>query len=190
MERSGRTGKQAMENRAATTDAWVRALRARFVEIARRRVPEAVVEDVVQDALTVVCRKHDRAAEEAPDLLWSFQVLRNVIGNHYQREKRRRRFLDAASTLEPLDGGRIVHRVERTPLESLERTETTRLLHAAVDELARTDPSCGQQFKRILDQLAPEETPDAGRRDSTDYVRRFRCRERLRRILVRWGYQP
>jgi RNA polymerase sigma factor (sigma-70 family) len=183
-------------------------LRARLVEIARRRVPREVVEDVVQEALAVI---HEKGARFGPDgspgpvrpgppLPWCFQVLRNVIGNYYQKQRTRERALqpdsmENAHILEELAG-----REAPTPLESLERIELSQLLEDSIRELAARDAECGRLLRAALGRAEPrgesdphahggprtEENPRAS--SSTEYVRAFRCRQRLKGILLRKGY--
>ena len=179
-----------MRNEATITEAWLRELRARFIEVARRRVSGEAVEDVVQDALTIVYRKQGHATEDPAALAWSFLVLRNVIGNHYQKEKTRRRASGSAPSFDGEWGNGPNGGIAPTPLESLERVEVARLLHDAVHDLGRSDPHCGRQFRRMLGSEPAVDEPDAEVRDSTHYVRHFRCREKLRKILLQRGFRP
>ena len=160
---------------------WLGDLRARFLDVARKRVPAEAVEDVVQEALTVIHTK----SEPSASLPWCFQVLRNVVGNYYQKQRTRLTSLAPGSTsrvqMEEMAGGRP----GPTPLEALERSETARMLRAAIDELSALDERCGTLLRSYL-----EETPMAGAPEgaaSTQYVRAFRCRQRLKTILLRRG---
>lgn len=176
---------------------WFDLLRQRFLQVARHRVPADVVEDVVQEALTVIHRKlGDRPgdAERSSPLPYCFQVLRNVIGNHYQRERIRRAAGDPsrpefAQFRETGAGSPLL-----TPLDALERAERIDLLRAAVEELAAEDQGCGAYLRALLeDSTPPAPSPVAGDpapNRSTLYVRQFRCREKLRRILQRKGFVP
>jgi DNA-directed RNA polymerase specialized sigma24 family protein len=168
------------------------ALRARFVEITRRRVEGDAVEDIVQDALSIV---HEKGAgvpggsDGLPPLPWCFTVLRNVIGNHYQRERTRSRAAQAGSMehaqVEALAAGQS----PPGPLEALERAEMTRLLEQAIEELSAKAPDCGRLLRAMLGRTEEaSEAPDGTA--STRYVRAFRCRRRLREILLRMGVRP
>jgi len=176
---------KGMEMRPREHELWLGDLRARFVDVARKRVPAEAVEDVVQEALTVVHTKGTGAAEtERPPLPWCFQVLRNVVGNYYQRQRTRDAAAQPGSAsrahMEEITGGRP----DPTPLEALERSETARLLRAAVAELASLDRLCGSLLRSLLEETAPARRGGA---PSTSYVRAFRCRQKLKAILLRRG---
>jgi DNA-directed RNA polymerase specialized sigma24 family protein len=164
------------------------ALRARFLEIARGRVEEEAVEDVVQDALAIVHRKGAVLldAGELPPLPWCFRVLRNVIGNHYQRAQTRARASNPGSA----EHARVVElftgRPAPTPLEALERRELTRVLEEAIDELAARDAECGRLLREMLGRGEGGGAASCGP-SSAGYVRAFRCRRKLREILLRRG---
>ena len=111
----------------------------RFVTVAARRVESDAVEDLVQDALRIV---HEKAGvgpgtlvDGRPALAWCFQVLRNVIGNHYQR---RRSAESVAVEDQPLADG------DATPLERLE---------AALAAARQCDPHQPQQTEQLLTGL-------------------------------------
>jgi DNA-directed RNA polymerase specialized sigma24 family protein len=164
-------------NEATVGDgAFFAELRQRFVEVARRRVPEDAVEDLVQEAMAVVFAKGRAGSAGAPPLPWCFQVLRNVIGNHYQKRRTRER------AVLPRD-----ERTPPTPLDAFERGEVDRLLREAIDELGARDPACGDLLRRALDEDARPAAPGA---PSTGYVRAFRCRQKLKAILLRRGVLP
>jgi DNA-directed RNA polymerase specialized sigma24 family protein len=185
-----------IENPITNQDAWLGGLRARFVEIARGRVHEGAVEDVVQDALAIVFQKagalgEGRGDAEPPPLPWCFRVLRNVIGNHYQKERTRLRAADPASETHAGIAEFTSWRPNPTPVEAIEQHERARLLREAIDELAAEDDFCWKHFQDVLagGRRRSEETPSEAA-VSTVYVRFFRCREKLRRILLRRGYLP
>jgi len=186
------------------------------VDIARARVPEGAVEDVVQDAMTIVFQKvgarGTRGSDAGPLLPWCFQVLRNVIGNHYQRERTRSQLGHAGSAIRSGVAAFTARGRSPTPIEALEASERSRLLHAAIRELSALDEFCGRYFVAILDErkasreatagagsaggagdaagAADDSAPEAPASSSTPYVRSFRCRRKLRKILLRMGYRP
>lgn len=178
-----------------TGASWLGPLRERLLEVARRRVPGEVVEDVVQEALTVIHEKgsgSDADAGGPPPVPWCFRVLRNVIGNHYQKQRTR----DRASRPGAAEHARVVEMharsVQLTPLEALEQFELARLLEDSIDELADRDGECGRLLRSALGRPEPKPSPvavpAARGGTSTDYVRAFRCRQRLKEILLRRGY--
>jgi DNA-directed RNA polymerase specialized sigma24 family protein len=175
--------------------AWLGPLRERLLEVARRRVSAEAVEDVVQEALTVIHEKGPLQDAGAgvdaeggpPPLPWCFRVLRNVIGNHYQKQRTR----DRAARVGAAEHAKIVElyagRSNPTPVEALEHLEISRLLEDSIAELAGRDGECGRLLRLALGRIEPE--PGSARTStSTEYVRAFRCRQRLKGILLRRGY--
>jgi DNA-directed RNA polymerase specialized sigma24 family protein len=181
-------------------------LRVRFHAVAKRRVREDDLDDVVQDALQVVFAKFRTRAAPVGILVWSLAVLRNVIGNHYQARARvgQHTSLDEARHAEAVrDGG--AGGVEG----ELELAELTGTIETAIRMLAARDTRCGHIFAIVFDQLAGREDGVArgdggGRQDGDDrtasilelvrrrypsmsrgsfYVALHRCRQRLRAIV-------
>ena len=180
-------------------EAWLRELRARFIDVARARVAEGAVEDVVQDAMAIIYQKAGSGAGGGmgtPELPWCFQVLRNVVGNHYQRERTRMRGERSGTPLHDGVHEFTARRDNPTPIEALERNERARLLREAIQELAVQDAFCGNHFLEVLGDRERTLAASGPARDggsgaaSTPYVRLFRCREKLRKILTRRGYLP
>jgi len=155
---------------------WLEQLRDRFLGVARRRVPEDSVEDLVQDALSVVVAKGERK----PDLAWCFQVLRNVIGNHYQKARTRARELhpDDVAPAAP----------SPTPLEALEDREFEELVEAGLGELANGGTDCERYLRALLNGGSPAAIAERERLDPAVLYRRiYRCRGKLRSILREKG---
>jgi RNA polymerase sigma factor (sigma-70 family) len=170
---------------------WLGMLRTRFLEIARRRVAAAAVEDTVQEALRVVYERGIVAAaagqvrmeDGLPPLAWCFQVLRNTIGNHYQRQQHRRH--------ETLSEAHTAASPEPDPLESLEQGELARQLGAALDALALSAPDCARHLRRLLAGATPAAlAADEGLAAEPLYRRLYRCRARLRELLIERGVLP
>lgn len=164
---------------------WLIQLRARFVAVARRRVPAADVEDVVQDALRVVAEKGShpgRGPGDRPLPSWCFQVLRNTIGNYYQRRRVRERIRapisDAWNAADPA----------ATPLEALISTEAEHGIRAALDALEKESATCGRYLRRLLEGVPSTVVARAeGLGEAVLYRRVYRCRVRLRAILLQRG---
>jgi len=179
-------------DRAAET-ALFSDLRVRFLGIAKRRVQQDHLEDVVQDTLKIVC---DRYGERKPGpgiLVWSLTVLRNVIGNHYQARSRERGRLDFVEELPAAAAA------EPDALAGAVLTETRRNLERAIEEVAARFPRCGTILGHLLRSLdrggSPQEISTralgAVQREEPDmsrggfYTALHRCRGRLRDVLVR-----
>lgn len=171
---------------ARTSDSWFRDLRDRFVAIAARRVERDAVEDVVQDALRIVHEKGGvgpgALVDGRPALAWCFQVLRNVIGNHYQKRRAR---TEVPVDEQPLIAGGLA------PLESLVREERHRLVHRALARLAERTERCADYLQQVVAGQSPAAIAARENVDAAVLYRRlYRCREQLRAILEEQGVQP
>lgn len=164
---------------------WLARLRGEFVRVATRRVEAAEVEDVVQEAMRIIAEKGiDRAAEPVegrPPVAWCFQVLRNTIGNYYQRERTRRRWVED-------DTEAIAVAPSPTPLESLDSQRTLSVIEDTLAGMRRSDPTCAGYLMRILEgeragELAASESVERG----AFYRRLYRCRQKLRELLEARG---
>lgn len=193
---------------------WLDQLRARFLAIAARRVPAAVAEDLVQEALMTVVQKgvlagaaagaaggaddaavaddaqgtRDRPLEGLPPLAWCFQVLRNTIGNWYQRERTRRVAADPSTHAHERLRHASLPEPALTPLEALEQSESGRVIAEALRDLAAASQTCA----RYLRDIASGEKPAAiagreGLEEAAFYRRVYRCREKLRGLLAARG---
>lgn len=164
---------------------WLRSLQREFTRIASRRVEAADVDDVVQDAMTVIAQKGiDRNAEavgQPPPLAWCFQVLRHTIGNHYQRQRTRRSWVhEDAGAIERADG--------TTRIEAMTSEETLAVVEGALDELARTDAACAGYLSRMADGARAGDIADAESVERAAFYRRlYRCRRKLRQLLLAKG---
>jgi len=165
---------------------WLEKLRARFIEVAARRVGESDVEDVVQEAMRVVVEKRivpgGEVVGELPPMAWCFQVLRNTIGNHYGREDTRRRRLVAEehSASEVAAPARFA--------EEMDSRETLRVIEDALVEMGRSDPQCGRYLMRLVDDARPQAVAaDEGLEPAVFYRRLYRCRQKLRGLLTARG---
>lgn len=177
----------ASENDAHGPGTWPGDLRARLLSVARRRVPDAVAEDLVQDALRIVLEKGVIGPGAVgpggvPGLAFAFRVLRNVIGNHYQRERVRER------TRGPIVAAQSVADPAPTPLEALTAGEAARFLREGLAAVATSDPACARCLTRLLDGLTPRELArEEGVEEAVLYRRMYRCRQKLREVLEERG---
>ncbi len=160
---------------------WLSLLRQRFVEIAGRRVPESAVEDVVQDALVIILAKGPAQAQDAgqshPSMRWSFNVLRNVIGNWYQK-RRHHEEVDGLNLSEPSPDA----------LAALTSEERVRTIRGAMQELKGNHPKCAQWLWSLAQGTkAAALALKSGIEPAAFYRRIYRCRLKLADILQRKG---
>ncbi len=169
------------------------ALRVRFLQVAKRRVQGDHLEDVVQDALRIILDKYHARTGDTGILVWSFTVLRNVIGNYYQS---RRRDVERTTYVEDWQTFRSAS-VVIDPTRDRETAEFTSRLEEAVATLARKSPRCGKLFANLLKsfqhgggqrevsqraiEMAQHEDPGMSRNNF--YVALHRCRAQLRALL-------
>lgn len=172
----------------AGTEAWLTELRARFLSVARRRVTPDAAEDVVQEALRIVveqniARPGALATAGEAGLAFGFRVLRNVIGNHYQKlgtERRRR---------DPAPPGVEFADPAPEPLLALERAEALAAVRAGLDAMAATDERCARYLARLAAGYLPREVAKEERMDEALFYRRvYRCRRKLRALLEQRGF--
>ena len=161
-------------------EVWFRNLRDRFVTVAARRVESDAVEDLVQDALRIV---HEKAGvgpgtlvDGRPALAWCFQVLRNVVGNHYRRERTRRRFV-----VPDPDGQVDAAADEVGALDALESEDAVRLLRAGVASLGSP---CAGYLEALMEGATHADIAAGEELEAAVFYRRlYRCRQKLREWL-------
>jgi DNA-directed RNA polymerase specialized sigma24 family protein len=189
------------DNPLQDSEEWFALLRARFIEIARRRVDPETVEDVVHEALAIIHEKVPSrgrgtappALLETPSLPWCMTVLRNVIGNHYQRTRTRSRAADPSSAEHTRVREALSPGVNPAVDDAMERRELARVVQESIRALAEGDPACAEHIRAWLAEAGGLVTdgndPRArGRtKTSSDYVRAFRCRRKLRALLIEKG---
>jgi RNA polymerase sigma factor (sigma-70 family) len=67
-------------------------LEQRITYVARKRVPEEFVRDIVQDTLLTLLKKLPSLNSETEILPYTFLILRQLIGNLYQSQKTLKKF--------------------------------------------------------------------------------------------------
>jgi RNA polymerase sigma factor (sigma-70 family) len=188
------SGDEAAESRL------FQALRVRFIQIAKRRVRDDHVEDVVHDTLNIVLTKYRDREGDSGILVWSLTVLRNVIGNYYQARKRtddRQQYVEDWQTL---DAASEIS----DPTIVMEAEELADRLNDAVARLARKSMRCGRIFAGLSASLqtgggqreissralalVQKDFPEMTR--NTFYVALHRCRAQLRLLLDKTEASP
>jgi DNA-directed RNA polymerase specialized sigma24 family protein len=162
---------------------WLIDLRNQLLRIASSRVDESDVEDVVQEAMRIIVEKGvDRGAEPVDDtapLAWCFQVLRNVIGNYYQRRRTSQRWIDSSD---------VDNAPDPAVFEALDSDRTLALIEGALAVMRRSDPDCAGYLSRLADGERAGTIADGHSIDRAAFYRRlYRCREKLRGLLAAKG---
>jgi hypothetical protein len=179
--------RKARAGDAAAAELLFAGLRVRLRDVAKRRVQEDGLEDVIQDTLKIVHQKYRTSSSDAGILIWSFVVLRNVIGNYYQNKRRRQ---GRETPLEDLPRPPAGARLE-------EESDLGERLTEALATLARQAPRCGLIFRRILESwergggprevsqraLATVQREEPAMTRGSFYTALHRCRARLRVLL-------
>jgi RNA polymerase sigma factor (sigma-70 family) len=154
-------------------------LRTRLLTLAKYRIPEAA-EDMVHETLLIVYQHLGEFHSVEGLLAFSNQVLRNKIGNLYQRRYRR-----GHSELEEGDAS---YRIEN----GIEQDELERIVLNSIETLRQKHPDCGEILSFLYTGLEPTEiSRRLGITKSKLKVRTFRCRQALRHLLsaeygLRW----
>lgn len=159
-------------------------LREIFTAVAKRRVRnERDAEEIVQDTLVTVLEKAAAQTFEKGFLQWAFGVLRNKIGNHYQKQGRQ-----AGHSREVTeDDLRLCPDPGIGPHEALEEADLRDRIGRAWRGL---NPECQQLLWMLYRGCPREEIFRAFPRFHFKVVNTkiFRCRNYLRRLLRKEGY--
>ena len=170
-------------------------LRVRFLAIAKRRVREDDVEDLVQDALRIVIQKQGDRNRFPGVLVWSLTILRNVIGNYYQAKRREGERMLFTGEIASYAGPAGEER-GRAFIETVEQ-----IAHA-ISLVGKNDNRCVRLLRAVLAAVAGEngggaptgsELTENARRLFPDlsrnafYVALHRCRARLRAAIAGAG---
>lgn len=179
----------------AAETALFESLRVRFLDVAKRRVRTDDIEDVVQESLRIIHLKYRQTDPQTRVLTWAMVVLRNVIGNYYQKRKR----LDRAEPFEDQihSAAPDVQAADYESAPLIPDHDSIRPLLDAIRFLGEQYPRCGRLFRSILENIEKGEAPKGIPSDTIDqllhdlggisrdtlYVTLHRCRKRLREIM-------
>lgn len=163
--------------RAGQTSAWNEIfvfLGARISALAKYRIKKDY-EDVVQETLMTVYEHLSELGDAEHLLTFATKVLRNKIGNFYQRRERQSRYLG---------GQRRGHHVYN-PNELWDLQESIEILSHALDRLGQRRPRCRDLLVGLADGASLEELCEEFDIPRTRiHYQIFRCRRALRSILV------
>lgn len=145
-------------------------LRERLLEIARRRVPEAAVEEIVGGALAAV-----EVSENEPALRRALAALRSSICTYYE-------------SLETQELSGLVAGDAPLVTESLSETELATACQRALRQLEEDSPAAAGYLRQLAAGASAEQVAQRVKISREIlYQRLFRGREQLDRILVALG---
>ena len=163
----------------------LKKLRDIFTAVAKRRIRNEVdAEEIVQDALATVLEKSAGQEFEKSFLQWAFGVLRNKIGNYYQKRDRR------AAHEGELGEDELRVRSDNTP-DPLDRCAESELKV----KIRRAWAGLGEQCRRLLWLLYQGYSREEIFQSFPQYhfkvvnTKIFRCRNYLKRLLRKEGYE-
>jgi RNA polymerase sigma-70 factor, ECF subfamily len=142
----------------------------------RLGVPEAALDDVVQEVFVVVHRQLGGFEGRASLKTWLFGITRRVVGDHRRAQRRR-------PAHEPLREGQL-RVAERDPAERAESAQAAELVHRLLDGM---DDAKREVFVLVeLEQMtAPEVAEALGVKLNTVYSRLRLARRDFERALSR-----
>jgi len=155
-----------------------------FFSLAKRRVRnEDDAEEIVQDALMTIVEKHGEQDYQTGFLQWAFGVLRNKIGNYYQKRDRRSKYSRAIED----DDVRVKQDQDPNPLDVFTESELRHKMTAAWLQL---NEHCRKLLWMLYRGYSREEIARAFPQYHFKVVNTkiFRCRNYLRRLLRKEGY--
>jgi RNA polymerase sigma factor (sigma-70 family) len=153
-------------------------LRPRFLALAKYRITEEQdAEDIVQETLMVVDEHLVELGTVEHLLAFTGQVMRNKIGNFYQKTDRRSRYQAAWG-----EASDLAYYID----EELDAAELERVILKAIDQLSEKSPICRAILLGLRDGLSPTDLSQQLRLTRSQIDDRvFRCRQTLRRILLK-----
>jgi len=163
---------------------WLAMLRARFTEVASRRVLSEDVEKVVSEAMRAVIDSDIApgvaSIQGSPPVAWCFQVLRNTIGRYYRDEALRERRLAKGRAASPTALVR--------PIECVDSHDILELVETAIEGMSANEPHCALFFNRFVEGAHPHQVIAEDDLDPVAFHRYlFGCRRKLQRLLQSQG---
>lgn len=149
-------------------------MRERFLSVAKKRIVGASCEDVVQEAMMILMRKIDEVRGEKHLLPFAFQILRNCLGNYYQKTRRERQVIDFNADVSTA-----------TRDEPTRNDEWAELVSRAMQHLERDHAKCAGLIRAVLRSAPVSELKQLLNTDEANVYRTlYRCRMRLKTILT------
>jgi RNA polymerase sigma factor (sigma-70 family) len=155
-------------------------LQGRLEVLAKQRLTEALAEDAVQETLETLWTKRDALRNADHVLPFTFQILRNKIGNAYLRSERNP---EVGTNFEA--GTREFQDHSTNPHSMVEGREFEKILDRAIERCSEEHEMWGRVLRMLREGRSPAEIREAlGEIPmATVHTRIFRARQRLKEIL-------
>lgn len=157
---------------ALGSEKFFESIRLRMIAVARKRIQGDASQDVVQEAMMILNSKLDQVKDEKEVLPFAFQILRNCIGNYYNKVRREQRIIEFSDSAEQAG---IVD----------ENSDWLEILTKAISHLRVDSPRCAQLFEALLGSAEIEDLRKLLDLTADNVYRTlYRCRNRLKKILT------
>ena len=153
-------------------EAFFESLRNRIATVAKKRIRGVAYEDVVQETLIIVKAKLPELANEKDVLPFVFQILRNCIGNYYQKVRTEQKYIDFSADTSHA-------------LRFDENQDWSQILSKAISHLRTDHVRCADLLEAVMRSAEIEELKKLLNLDEANVYRTlYRCRNRLKEIIT------
>ena len=150
--------------------------------IKRLGVPEALVDDAVQEVFLAVYRGLDAFEGRSSVRTWLFGIVANVASHH--RRRHRRKGIEEKAGEERVEADALPDERSGSPIDQAVRLEGVRLLHKLLDEL--DDEKRTVLVLSELEQMSAPEIADAlSMKVNTVYARIRSARQQFNEAVAR-----
>ncbi len=153
-----------------------------FRNIRRLGVPEALVDDAVQEVFLVVYRRMGQFEGRSSLKTWIFSIVTRVASDH--RRTLRRKSPHARNPEMAVEADEVADERIEGPHERLERMEGVQLLHRLLDQL-EDEKRIVLVFAELEGMTAPEIADTLGENVNTVYARLRAARREFEQAVAR-----
>ena len=147
-------------------------VRERIAVVARKRIQGAAYEDVVQETLIILKAKLPELQAKENLMPFVFQILRNCIGNYYQKVKTEQKYIDFSA--DASDAVRLD-----------ENQDWSQILNKAIAHLKKEHERCAKLLEAVMQSAEIQELKSLLNLDEANVYRTlYRCRNRLKEIIT------
>ena len=140
--------------------------------MAKKRIRGVAYEDAVQETLIIVKAKLPELENEKNVLPFVFQILRNCIGNYYQKVRTEQKYIDFSADMSHA-------------LRFDENQDWFQILSKAISHLRSDNVRCADLLEAVMRSAEIEELKKLLNLDEANVYRTlYRCRNRLKEIIT------